>query len=150
MKNVVGFYIQEGFYTITFEEKIFKLAKIDPVSSIKLTNKFKNIGTSVISGKTKNVIKQFNFLNHYIFNDKYEIKPNIPKIESCYIDGKIRYRIESAQSINRILNVDFAVHSMINKKFKIVGIFESISDNVEYLEMFLKFLKTFFCNKSYD
>ena len=33
---------------------------------------------------------------------------------------------------------------MINKKFKIVGIFESISDNVEYLEMFLKFLKTFF------
>ena len=107
MKNVVGFYIQEGFYTITFEEKIFKLAKIDPVSSIKLTNKFKNIGTSVINGKTKNVIKQFNFLNHYIFNDKYEIIPNIPKIESCYIDGKIRYRIESAQSINRILNVDF-------------------------------------------
>ena len=144
MKNVVGFYIQEGFYTITFEEKIFKLAKIDPVSSIKLINKFKNIGTSVINGKAKNVIKQFNFLNHYIFNDKYEIIPNIPKIESCYIDGKIRYRIESAQSINRILNVDFAVHSMINKKFKIVGIFESISDNVEYLEMFLKFLKTFF------
>ena len=80
---------------------------------------------------------------------KYEIKPNIPKIESCYIDGKIRYRIESAQSINGILNVDFAIHSMINKKFKIVGIFESISDNVEHLEMFLKFLKTFFCNKSY-
>ena len=41
MKNAVGFSIQEGFYTITFEEKIFKLAKIDPVSSIKLTNKFK-------------------------------------------------------------------------------------------------------------
>ena len=38
MKNVVGFYIQERFYTITFEEKIFKLAKIDPVSSIKLTS----------------------------------------------------------------------------------------------------------------
>ena len=69
MKNVVGFSIQEGFYAITFEEKIFKLAKIDHVSSIKLTNKFKNIGTNVINGKTKNVIKQFNFLNHYIINE---------------------------------------------------------------------------------
>ena len=74
MKKTVIEFNRKGKYSIDFRSDIDIILGIDFFLYKKIRKKFKNSGISFINGDKKNVLAQFNFLNHFMLNDIYEIK----------------------------------------------------------------------------
>ena len=146
MKKTVIEFNRKGKYSIDFRSDIDIILGIDFFLYKKIRKKFKNSGISFINGDKKNVLAQFNFLNHFILNDIYTIEKEKISIEkNSHYTGKNKYCIDSTYSIRSILNVDTDVREIINEKFKINGIYYVYSENKQNLQNFVNFLNEFFC-----
>ena len=142
MKKTVIEFNRKGKYSIDFRSDIDIILGIDFFLYKKIRKKFKNSGVSFINGDKKNVLAQFNFLNHFILNDIYTIEKEKISIEKNSCDtGENKYCIDSTYSIRSILNVG----RIINEKFKINGIYYVYSENKQNLQNFVNFLNEFFC-----
>ena len=146
MKKTVIEFNRKGKYSIDFRSDIDIILGIDFFLYKKIRKKFKNSGVSFINGNKKNVLAQFNFLNHFMLNDIYTIKKEKISIEkNSYDTGKNKYYIESTYSIHSMLDVNTNVRKIINEKFKINGIYYVYSENKQNLQNFVNFLNEFFC-----
>ena len=107
MKKTVIEFNRKGKYSIDFRSDIDIILGIDFFLYKKIRKKFKNSGITFINGDKKNVLAQFNFLNHFILNDIYTIEKEKISIEKNSCDtGENKYYINSTYSIRSILNVD--------------------------------------------
>ena len=146
MKKTVIEFNRKDKYSIDFRSDIDIILGIDFFLYKKIRKKFKNSGISFINGNKKNVLAQFNFLNHFILNDIYTIEKEKISIEKNSCDtGENKYYINSTYSIRSILNVGTDVREIINEKFKINGIYYVYSESEQNLRNFVNFLNEFFC-----
>ena len=146
MKKTVIEFNSKDKNRIDFGSDIDVILDIDFFLYKKIRKKKKNSGISFINGDKKNVLAQFNFLNHFILNDIYTIEKEKISIEKNSCDtGKNKYCIDSTYSIRSILNVDTDVREIINEKFKINGIYYVYSESEQNLQNFVNFLNEFFC-----
>ena len=146
MKKTVIEFNRKGKYSIDFRSDIDIILGIDFFLYKKIRKKFKNSGISFINGNKKNVLAQFNFLNHFMLNDIYTIKKEKISIEkNSHYTSKNKYYIDSTYSICSILDVNTNVTKIINEKFKINGIYYVYSENKQNLQNFVNFLNEFFC-----
>ena len=148
MKKTVIEFNRKDKYSIDFGSDIDVILDIDFFLYKKIRKKFKNSGISFINGNKKNVLAQFNFLNHYMLNDIYTIekeKISIEKEKNLRDTGKNKYYIDSSYSICSILDVNTNVRKIINEKFKINGIYYVYSESEQNLRNFVNFLNEFFC-----
>ena len=146
MKKTVIEFNRKGKYSIDFRSDIDIILGIDFFLYKKIRKKFKNSGVSFINGNKKNVLAQFNFLNHFMLNDIYTIKKEKISIEkNSHYTSKNKYYIDSTYSICSILDVNTNVTKIINEKFKINGIYYVYSENKQNLQNFVNFLNEFFC-----
>ena len=146
MKKTVIEFNRKDKHSIDFGRDIGMILGIDFFLYKKIRKKFKNSGVSFINGNKKNVLAQFNFLNHFMLNDIYTIKKEKIGIEKNFHDtGKNKYYIDSSYSICSILDVNTNVRKIINEKFKINGIYYVYSESEENLQNFVNFLNEFFC-----
>ena len=146
MKKTVIEFNRKDEYSIDFRSDISKIIGIDCFLYKKIRKKFKNSGVSFINGDKKNVLAQFNFLNHFMLNDIYTIEKEKISIEkNSHYTGENKYYINSTYSIRSILNVGTDVREIINEKFKINGIYYVYSENRQNLQNFANFLNEFFC-----
>ena len=146
MKKTVIEFNRKDEYSIDFGSDIDVILDIDFFLYKKIRKKFKNSGVSFINGNKKNVLAQFNFLNHFMLNDIYTIKKEKISIEkSFWYTDKNKYYIDSSYSICSILDVGTDVREIINEKFKINGIYYVYSENKQNLQNFVNFLNEFFC-----
>ena len=148
MKKTVIEFNRKDKHGIDFRSDIDIILGIDFFLYKKIRKKFKNSGVSFINGDKKNVLAQFNFLNHFMLNDIYTIKKekiSIEKEKNLRDTGKNKYYIDSTYSIRSILNVGTDVRKIINEKFKINGIYYVYSESEKNLQNFVNFLNEFFC-----
>ena len=146
MKKTVIEFNRKDKYSIDFESDIDIILGIDFFLYKKIQKKFKNSGISSINGNKKNVLAQFNFLNHFMLNDIYTIKKEKISIEKNLRNtGKNKYYVDSTYLICSILDVNTNVRRIINEKFKINGIYYVCSENKQNLQNFVNFLNEFFC-----
>ena len=146
MKKTVIEFNRKDKYSIDFGSDIDVILDIDFFLYKKIRKKFKNSGISFINGDKKNVLAQFNFLNHFILNDIYTIEKEKISIEKdSHYTSKNKYYIDSTYSICSILDVNTNVTKIINEKFKINGIYYVYSESEENLQNFVNFLNEFFC-----
>ena len=148
MKKIVTEFNRKDKHSIDFGRDIGMILGIDFFLYKKIRKKFKNSGVSFINGNKKNVLAQFNFLNHFMLNDIYTIKKekiSIEKEKNLCDTGKNKYYIDSTYSIRSILDVNTNVRKIINEKFKINGIHYVYSESEQNLRNFVNFLNEFFC-----
>ena len=147
MKKTVIEFNRKGKYSIDFRSDIDIILGIDFFLYKKIRKKFKNSGISFINGDKKNVLAQFNFLNHFMLNDTYTIekeKISIEKEKNLCDTGKNKYYIDSTYSICSILDANTNVRRIINEKFRINGIYYVCSESKQNLQNFVNFLNEFF------
>ena len=130
MKKTVIEFNRKGKYSIDFRSDIDIILGIDFFLYKKIRKKFKNSGISFINGNKKNVLAQFNFLNHFMLNDIYTIEKEKISIEkNSHYTSKNKYYIDSTYSIRSILDVNTNVRKIINEKFKINGTYYVYSES---------------------
>ena len=130
MKKTVIEFNRKDKHSIDFGSDIDVILGIDFFLYKKIRKKFKNSGISFINGNKKNVLAQFNFLNHFMLNDTYTIEKEKISIEKNFRDtNKNKYYIDSTYSICSILDANTNVRRIINEKFKINGIYYVCSES---------------------